>query len=163
MSTTKNPTTITAQPGTPFLDIVREFDATPAQVYRASHDPELLVQWFGPRSTQMRVIEYDPRPGGRYSYVHRTSTGYEAGFRGVFHTAKEAELVIWTFEFDAAPDVVGVESIRYEDIGAGRTRLSMHDVYPSVEVRDAAVASGMEGGLVESMDRLAELLSSGSA
>lgn len=44
-----NPTTVDARPGTPFIDVVREFEATPAQVFRASTDPALVARWLGPR------------------------------------------------------------------------------------------------------------------
>jgi uncharacterized protein YndB with AHSA1/START domain len=43
-----NPTTVSARPGTAFVDVVREFEATPAQVFRASTDPELVSRWLGP-------------------------------------------------------------------------------------------------------------------
>jgi uncharacterized protein YndB with AHSA1/START domain len=66
-----NPTTVSARPGTPFIDVVREFEATPAQVFRASTDPELVSRWLGPRELEMRLTEYDARTGGSYSYVHR--------------------------------------------------------------------------------------------
>jgi uncharacterized protein YndB with AHSA1/START domain len=69
------PTTITAQPGTPFIDVVRGFDATPAQLFRASTDPELVARWLGPYELEMRLVEYDARPGGRYQYVHRDTEG----------------------------------------------------------------------------------------
>jgi uncharacterized protein YndB with AHSA1/START domain len=152
-----NPTTITAQPGTPFIDVVRDFDATPAQVFRAATDPELVAQWLGPRELEMHLIEYDARPGGSYRYVHRDTEGNEYGFRGVFHTVTNNERVIQTFEFDGAPGLVTLESTRYEDLG-GRTRLHNHSVFPSVQTRDLAIASGMEHGIVDSMDRLDEVI-----
>jgi uncharacterized protein YndB with AHSA1/START domain/dihydrofolate reductase len=152
-----NPTTVSAQPGTPFVDVVREFEAPPARVFRASTDPELVARWLGPRDLQMRVIEYDARTGGAYRYVHSDASGNEYGFRGVFHSVVANERIIQTFEYDGAPDIVSVDSSTYEDLG-GRTRLSTHTVFPSVEARDTALANGMEHGLVDSMDRLEELL-----
>lgn len=152
-----NPTTVSAQPGTPFVDVVREFEAPPARVFRASTDPELVARWLGPRDLQMRVIEYDARTGGAYRYVHSDASGNEYGFRGVFHSVVANERIIQTFEYDGAPDIVSVDSSTYEDLG-GRTRLSTHTVFPSVEARDTALASGMERGVVDSMDRLEEVL-----
>jgi uncharacterized protein YndB with AHSA1/START domain len=157
MTEKRNPTTITAQPGTPFVDVVREFDATPAQVFRAATDPRLLPQWLGPRELETDVVEYDVRPGGTYRYVQRDGDGNAYGFRGVFHSVTANERVIQTFEYEGAPGFVSLENATYEDIG-GRTRLHTHSTFPSVEARDAAFASGMEHGLVESMDRLADLV-----
>jgi dihydrofolate reductase/uncharacterized protein YndB with AHSA1/START domain len=152
----RHPTTITAQPGTPFIDVVRDFDATPAQVFRASTDPELVAQWLGPRELEMNLIEYQARAGGSYRYVHRDTEGNEYGFRGVFHTVTENEQIIQTFEYDGAPGLVSLESTTYEDLG-GHTRLRTHSVFPSVEARDAMIAGGMEHGLTDSMDRLDEI------
>ena len=151
-----NPTTITAQPGTPFIDITREFDATPAQVFRAATDPAFVAQWLGPRDLEMEIVEYDVRPGGSYRYIHRR-TGEEYAFRGVFHTVTANECVVQTFEFEGAPGQVSLETATYEDLG-GRTRLRTHSVFPSVEARDAILASGMERGVVDSYDKLSELL-----
>jgi len=150
-----HPTTITAPPGTPFIEVVRDFDATPAQLFRAATDPALVARWLGPREIGMEVLEYDVRPGGRYRYVHR-SDGTEHGFRGVFHTVEPDRLVIQTFEWEGAPGEVSLESATYEDLG-DRTRLRTWSVFKSVASRDAAVASGMEHGIRDSMDRLAEL------
>jgi uncharacterized protein YndB with AHSA1/START domain len=156
MNTTQNPTTISAQPGTPFIDVVREFDATPAQVFRAQTDPELVVQWLGPRDLTMRLEQWDVRSGGSYRYIHSRGTD-EFAFHGIFHTVTPNELVIQTFEFEGVPDQVALDTAKYEDLG-GRTRLRTRSVFPSVEARDAAVATGMTGGILDSMDRLAELL-----
>lgn len=152
-----NATTITAQPGTPFIDIVREFEATPAQVFRAATDPELIAQWLGPRELSLDVEEYDVRPGGSYRYVNRDADGNEYRFRGVFHTVDKDQRVVQTFEFEGAPGQVSLETATYEDLG-GRTRLRTRSVFPSVEARDGMLASGMEHGVNDSYDKLAELL-----
>jgi uncharacterized protein YndB with AHSA1/START domain len=156
-----NPTQITAPDGTPFIDVIREFDAPRNLVFRASTEPDLVARWLGPREMTMHVIEYDARPGGRYRYIHTAPGGAEAGFRGVFHTVTEP-LIIQTFEFEGAPGAVSLESTVLEDIG-GRTRMRHNAVFPSVTARDQALAAGMEHGINDSMDRLAELLADGAA
>ena len=152
-----NPTNITAQPGMPFLDVVRDFDAAPAQVFRAWTEADLIVRWLGPRHLKMELLEFDAHSGGAYRYVHSDSSGSYT-FRGVFHTVAPNELIIQTFEFDGAPDQVCLESVRFSSVD-GRTRVTTHSVFPSVEARDMAVASGMNSGIVESMERVDELLS----
>jgi uncharacterized protein YndB with AHSA1/START domain len=153
-----NPTHITAPDGTPFIEVIREFDAPRNLVFRASTDPDLVTRWLGPRELAMRVVEFDARDGGRYRYVHTAADGSEYGFRGVFHTVTEA-LMIQTFEFEGAPGSVSLETRVLDDLG-GRTRMRQNAVFPSVAARDAALAAGMEHGITDSMDRLGELLSS---
>lgn len=151
-------TQITAPAGTPFIDVVREFDAPPELVFRAATDPDLVVQWLGPRELRMRIIEFDARTGGAYRYVHTDPGGDEYAFRGVFHTVNDNALIIQTFEFEEEPDSVALETMAFEDVGRGRTVLRQHSVFPTVAARDLAIASGMEGGITDSMDRLTELL-----
>ena len=152
-----HPTTITAEPGLPFVDLVREFDAPVAAVFRAHTDPELFAQWTGPRQYTTDIIEFEATTGGRWQYVSRGSVGEAYGFRGVFHTVEPNTRIIQTFEFDGAPGAAGIGATTFEEVD-GRTRLSVHEVYPSVEARDAAVASGMEYGINEGYERLDELL-----
>lgn len=152
-----NETTITADPGTPFIDVVREFDATPAQVFRAWTDPELIPRWLGPADMVMDLLEYQPTPGGCYRYVHRNADRGEHSFRGVFHAVVPNQRIVQTFQYDGWPDEVSLESVTFEDLG-GRTRVRTHSVFPSVAARDAMVESGMERGVRDSMTRLAEVL-----
>ena len=152
-----NPTTVTAEPGTPLIEVVREFEATPELLYRAQSDPKLIEQWLGPRDLKTRVDEYDARVGGTYRYVNIDAEGNEFGFRGVFHTVQPGELVIQTWEFDGFPGLATLETATYEDLG-GRTRLTTRTIFPTVEARDGAVASGMETGIDDSMERLDEVL-----
>jgi uncharacterized protein YndB with AHSA1/START domain len=154
-----NPTTITAKPGLPFIDIVREFNAPAEAVFRAHTDPKLFAQWLGPRTMKMDSVELDATPGGLWKYVFRGDGDVPFSFCGVFHTVEPNTLIIQTFEFNLAPGQVGVDSTTFEDVD-GRTRMTLHEVYPSVESRDMAIASGMEYGIIEGYERLDEILAS---
>ncbi|MET1017351.1 MAG: SRPBCC family protein [Leifsonia flava] len=157
MSTTTNALTVTAPEGVQYVDFVREFDYPVEAVFNAHRDPALVAQWLGPRDLEMEIEEYDFRTGGRYRYVHgRGDEKY--GFNGVFHVVRENEFAVQTFEFEGYPDVVALDSMRFIDLGNGRTRLEGHSVYPSQEARDGMVASGMETGMREGYERLEELL-----
>jgi uncharacterized protein YndB with AHSA1/START domain len=156
--TDTTPTTITAEANAPYLEVVREFNAPPALVFRAYTDPELIVQWLGPRELHMEVLEFDGRDGGGYRYVHRDAEGKEYTFRGVFHSVVAPTQIIQTFEYEGAPGEVNLETAGFADVG-GRTRLTLRSVFMSVAARDAALETGMEHGIRDSMDRLTELLS----
>jgi len=151
------PTTITAKPGLPFVDIVREFDAPAEAVFRAHTDPVLFSKWTGPRSMQMDAVQIDATAGGRWKYAFRGEGDAEFSFFGVFHTVEPNTRIIQTFEFSLAPGLVGVDTTTFEEVD-GRTRLSLHEVYPSVEARDMALASGMEYGIKEGYERLDAIL-----
>lgn len=152
-----SPTQITAEPGQPFVDIVREFDAPLDLVFRAHTDPDLFARWTGPRQLTMEVLAFDAVTGGQWRYVSRDPAGVDYGFRGVFHTVETDSLIIQTFEFDGAPGQVSLGVARFEATDHG-TRITTHTVFPSLEARDGMVASGMEYGASESYVRLDELL-----
>lgn len=151
-----NATTITANDGVPFVDTVREFDAPVSAVFKAHVDPDLLAKWLGPRSTVLNVTKYDATTGGSWHYESGDSNGMY-GFRGVFHTVETDAVIIMTFEFDGAPGQVGISTSTFEEVD-GRTKLVVHEVYPSVEARDMALATGMNYGVVEGYERLDEVL-----
>jgi uncharacterized protein YndB with AHSA1/START domain len=156
-----NPTIVTAQPGVPFVDMVREFDAPVASVVRAYTDPALLVQWLGPYGLEMDIKEYDVRPGGSWHYVHTDQQGNAYEFRGVFHSVTD-EYIVQTFEFAGMPGQVSLDSVRFEDAGGGRTRVSTRSVFQSQEARDGMVDSGMESGMTQGYERLDAVLAAGS-
>ena len=153
MSTTK----ITAEPGVPYIDMTREFDAPRDLLFRAHTDPELLVQWLGPRRLTMEVDRYEVRDGGTWRYTHRDDDGNVYGFHGVFHGTPTPDRIVQTFEFEGAPGRVALNSLTLEERD-GRTVLRVHSVYQSVEDRDAMVAAGMESGVEDGYQRLDELL-----
>jgi uncharacterized protein YndB with AHSA1/START domain len=152
-----HPTSITATPVLPFIDVVREFDAPVQAVFRAHVQPDLFARWTGPRSMRMEQVELEPTAGGRWRYVFRAAGDQPFSFFGVFHTVEPDALIVQTFEFNLAPGQVGLGTTTFTDL-QGRTRLALHEVYPSVAARDAALASGMEYGIVEGYERLDEVL-----
>jgi uncharacterized protein YndB with AHSA1/START domain len=149
-------TTINTPANTPFVEVTREFDATPAQLFRVMSDRDLVAEWMGPRDLAATVEQYDVRPGGTYRYIHRDDSG-EYAFRGVFHTVEQDKLIIQTFEWEGAPGQVCLEKMTLEPTGTG-VRLHQQSVFPSVEARDQSIEYGMESGIRDSMDRLAELV-----
>jgi len=154
-----NELTVTAPEGTPFIDWEREFDAPVAAVFEAHRDPALVKQWMGPDGTDLHIEEWDFTTNGHWSHWGE-SDGVKYTFRGVFHTVRENEFAIQTFEFEGMPDVVSIESMTFVDLGDGRTRLEGHAVYPTLEARDGMVSSGMEQGMSSGYDKLEELVSS---
>jgi uncharacterized protein YndB with AHSA1/START domain len=150
-------TEITADPKVPLVRIVRVLDAPPNKVFRAHTDPELVVQWLGPKRLVMHIDHWDCRTGGSYRYVH-SEEGNEYGFRGCFHEVRPSELIVQTFTFEGFPDGVALERLVLEDLGDGRTRLVATSLVDSFEGRDAFLASGMEVGVREGYERLDDLL-----
>jgi len=158
-----NPVNITVPQGVPFIDIERVVDAPVAAVFRAHKEPDLLKQWLGPGRFKMDIERWDFTTGGGYRYIHRDADGGAYAFNGVFHVVRENELAIQTFEFEMFPDVVSVESLGFIDLGDGRTRLTVHSVYPSIEARDGMAGSGMEAGMTEGYQRLDAVVAALSA
>jgi uncharacterized protein YndB with AHSA1/START domain len=148
---------IIAEPGAQQIVITREFDAPRALVFRAYTDPELLVQWLGPRRLTMAIDRYEVRDGGTWRYIHRDAEGNEFGFHGVFHGTPSPDSMVQTFEFEGFPGHVSLETATFEDLG-GRTLVRINAVYQSVADRDGMIQAGMESGLNEGWERLDELL-----
>ena len=158
--TQKNQTTITADPGKQEFFITREVDAPRELVFKAYTDPDLYVQWLGPRNLIMTLETFEPRSGGRWRYLHKDENGNEYGFHGVFHDVTAPERMIQTFEYEGLPETghVVLETLKLEALPGGRTRISTQSVFQSVEDRDGMIQSGMEHGVHEGFERLDEVL-----
>ena len=159
MTTRLPQATIEADPSLPLIRITRDFAATPAQLLAAHLDPELFVRWVGPDGMDTRVIVWDARDGGEWRYVAGRD-GEEYGFRGCFHRLS-ADTIVQTFTFEGMPEDVSLETLRFEDLGDGRTRLHAQSLVDSFEGRDAWLASGMEVGVDQGYAKLDALLAAG--
>ncbi len=156
----QNKTTLIAEPGKQEMLITREFDAPRGLVFRAFTDPELYVQWLGPRRLAMMLDTFESMSSGQWRYIHKDQSGNEFGFHGVYHEVRAPERIIHTFEFEGLPEAehVALETLTLQALPGGRTRLAAQSVFQSVADRDGALQSGMEEGLNDSYERLAELL-----
>lgn len=148
---------LVVEPGKQEFSYTRVFDAPPALVFKAYTDPDLLRRWLGPRRLKVTAIEMDVRPGGSWHFVHTDEQGNDYGFHGVFHTVEAPARLIRTFEYEGVPGHVSLETAIFEDLG-GKTRVTEHSVFQSIEDRDGMVNSGMEEGMADSEERLDELL-----
>lgn len=157
-----NKTQIIAHDNTQELFIIREFDAPRALVFRAFSEPELLVQWMGPKELEMRIDKHDHKSHGSYRFVHKDSLGNEFAFNGAIHEVSEPERIIRTFEFEGLPEKghVVLEFLTLEACSENKTKVTMQSVFKSVADRDGMIQSGMERGVNEGFEALDTLLKS---
>lgn len=166
MTTTKNPDTryteavIEADPNVPAVHIWRDFAGTPEQLMRAHTDPELFQKWIGPDSLTTRIDQWDCRTLGSYRYVAERD-GEEYAFRGTFPHVGD-DKIVQTFTWEGMPDAIALETMTFEDLGDGRTRLHAFSLCDSFEGRDGMLSSGMDVGVHEGYAKLDGLLADGT-
>ena len=139
------------------IRIEREFDAPRDRVFAVYTDPELIPEWWGPRSTTAVVDRMDVRSGGDWRFVVRDADGSETAFRGTYREVAPPERIVQTFEWEGMPGHVSVETAEFEDLGE-QTRVVTTSIFHTPEERDGMLGSGMEGGMNETYQRLDELL-----
>ena len=140
----------------PVIRMTRDFVTTPERLLRAHTDPELYARWVGPADMSTRIDYWDARTGGSWRFV-TIRDGAEYGFHGCFHEVGP-ERIVQTFTFEGIPDGVSLETLRFEDLGDGRTRLHAQSLVESFEARDQWLASGMEQGINDGYAKLDALL-----
>ena len=151
---------IEAVPDLPIVTITRDFRATPAQLMRAHADPDLFVKWVGPDAIEARIDHWDFRSLGSYRYV-AVHGDEEHGFRGTFPAITD-DKIVQTFSWEGMPEAIALETMWFEDLGDGRTRLHAQSLCDSIEGRDAMLRSGMEVGVHEGYAKLDGLLADGT-
>lgn len=140
--------------------ITRAFDAPARIVFEALTRPEHVRSWWAPRTRgTMLECAIDFRVGGAWRYSMRTNDGYEVGFSGTFLEIEAPTRVVQTEIFDPFPDAVSTVTLELVE-KAGRTTLTARLSYPSAEIRDQVIATGMEHGMRESYRQLSEVVAS---
>jgi uncharacterized protein YndB with AHSA1/START domain len=138
----------------------RAFDAPRELVFEAWTNPDHVRHWWGLRESTMLLCEADVRPGGSWRYVTTAEDGAEVPFTGVYQEVTPPERLVYTEMYDVEPFNSGdpaVNTVVFTP-DEGGTLVTVITVYPSKEVRDFALSTGMEAGAAESYDRLAEHL-----
>jgi uncharacterized protein YndB with AHSA1/START domain len=161
MATTTFDTTIEITRDTESV-ITRTFRAPMALVFDVLTNPEHVPNWWGPRNLNTEIVELDLRVGGKWRYLQTDENGEQFPFCGEYLTVDPVTSFSYTFIFDVEPFNQGdpiVESITLTEAD-GLTTVTNTSTYPSKEVLDGMLETGMEWGARESMDRLNELLES---
>jgi uncharacterized protein YndB with AHSA1/START domain len=141
--------------------LTRVFDAPRHLVYDAFSKPELLKRWFGPRGWSLVVCDVELKVGGGFRFVMRGPDGKDMGMRGVYRELAPPDRCVHMESFDDYPGEAQVTTVFVEQ--SGKTTMTATVLYPSKDVRDAVIHSGMEHGAAESYDKLAELLALGNS
>jgi uncharacterized protein YndB with AHSA1/START domain len=139
------------------IRLTRLFDAPRHLVFEAMTRPEHVRQWWGILDDQHAVIEceIDLRPGGAWRFVGRGPQG-EYAFYGVYREIAAPDRLVYTEIFAPFPDVESVVTqVLTEE--RGKTRLTVTAAYPSIDVRDMVIGTGMERGAAISYDRLEDV------
>jgi uncharacterized protein YndB with AHSA1/START domain len=137
------------------LVVTRTVNGPARLVFDAFTRPELLKRWWAPKSTGvfLRSCEADVRVGGTYRFVFGHDASKPMEFFGRYIEVTPHSRLVWTN--DEGDDGGAVTTVTFEEKG-GKTLLIMHDLYPSKEAVDGAMASGMYEGMRETLDQLDE-------
>jgi uncharacterized protein YndB with AHSA1/START domain len=141
------------------IRMTRLFDAPRHLVFEAMTKPEHVKRWWGRLGDgySVPVCEIDLRLGGAWRFVNRHPKG-EAVFYGVYREITPPERLVFTEIYEPFPDVESVVTSVFTEEN-GKTRLSVTALYPSVDVRDMVVKTGMAKGAAISYDQLEDLVS----
>ena len=159
VSSTRNSGTFqVSTPSDREIRLTRLFDAPRQLVFEAMTKPEHVRQWWGRlgEGYSVPVCEVDFRVGGKWKFVNRHSKG-DAVFYGEYREIAAPGRVVFTEIFEPFPDSVSVVTAELVEEGS-KTRLIATVRYPSPQVRDMVIASGMSKGAGTSYDRLEDLL-----
>ena len=140
------------------IGLTRLFDAPRTLVFEAMTRPEHIKRWWGCLGEGYSVpeCEVDLRPGGKWRFVNRIPSGEPVVFYGVYREIAPPDRMVYTEIFEQYPDTESLITVVLTEEG-GKTRLNMTALYPSLEVRDLVLQSGMERGAGISYDRLEEV------
>jgi len=150
----KNPTTVERKSEREFV-VTRTFDGPARLVYEAWTKPELLKQWWAPKSMGMSLLscEADVRVGGVYRFVFGHEGSKTMAFFGKYLEVTPPSRLVWTNEEGEGGQAI--TTVAFEEKG-GKTLLVLHELHPSKEATDEAIGFGE--GLRETFGQLDELL-----
>ena len=136
----------------------RVFDAPRALVFSAFTDPQHLAQWWGPNGFTTTTHAFDFRPGGVWRFVMHGPDGRDYQNRVTYDEIVPPERLV--YHHGGGDDVEPVQfsqTLTFEDLGNGKTRLTWHGTFPSADERARVIKEyGADKGLVQTMARLAD-------
>lgn len=147
-------TKIHAENGKQELIITREFDLPLELLFKAYEEPELIEEWMG-----TKVLKLENKKHGCYQFETTDPKGNKHGFNGTIHEFVPDQKIIRTFEMENSPFGVQLEFLEFEKLTGDTSKLNMHVIYRSVELRDQMLKLPFEYGINMAHNRLQEIVS----
>jgi len=157
-------TAVRKDPQSRTMTLEAEFDASPERVWQLWADPRQLERWWGPPSYPATVDSHDLRPGGRVAYHMTGPSGDQPrGYWEVIETDPPRSLVFHDgfANDDGSPNPdfpISTARVAIDEIGGGRTRMSIESVFPNAEAMEQILAMGMEEGLTQAVGQIDAIL-----
>lgn len=152
------------------------FDAPKDLVWKMYTDPKLIPLWWGPKRLATKVEKMDVRPGGTWRFIQFDKDGRSYAFHGTYREVVPLECMIYTFSFEGIPPEHELfQTVKFEEYKkpfrkndviplrsseTARTKVTETTVYKTIEDLEKMLNLGMKEGVIESMDRFGELLTS---
>ncbi len=134
------------------LLITREFDLPVDLLFKAYEQADLVEQWMG-----TKVLKLENKNHGSYRFVTTDPKGNQHGFNGTIHEFVPGSRIIRTFEMENSPFGVQLEFLEFEALNESKSKLTMHTVYRSAELRDQLLKLPFAMGINMAHDRIQNL------
>jgi uncharacterized protein YndB with AHSA1/START domain len=146
-------TKINAVDGKQELVITRAFELPLELLFKAYAEPEIVEQWMG-----TKVLKLENKNHGSYQFETTDPKGNKHGFNGTIHEFVLNEKITRTFEMSNTPFGVQLEFLEFEKVTDSTSKLKMHVVYKSVEIRDQILKLPFAQGINMAHNRLQEIV-----
>lgn len=146
-------TKINAVDGKQELVITRAFDLPLELLFKAHTEPEIVEQWMG-----TKVLKLESKNHGSYQYETTDPKGNKHGFNGTIHEFVPNQKITRTFEMSNTPFGIQLEFYEFEKMTDATSKLTMHVVYKSVEIRDQILKLPFAQGINMAHNRLQEIV-----
>jgi uncharacterized protein YndB with AHSA1/START domain len=146
-------TKIHAEDGKQELVITREFDLPLELLFKAYEEAEIVEQWMG-----TKVLKLENKNHGSYQFETTDPKGNKHGFHGTIHEFTPNRNITRTFEMENTPFAVQLEFLDFAALTDDTSKLTMHIVYKSVELRDQMLKLPFAQGINMAHNRIQEIV-----
>jgi uncharacterized protein YndB with AHSA1/START domain len=141
-----------------------EFEASAERVWQLWADPRQLERWWGPPTCPATVDTHDLRPGGRVRYHMTGPEGDQPGGYWDVDVVQPPYRLNFRDGFTNEDGTANTElpmttvQVTIQDIGGGKTRMSIESEFPTVEAMEQVLAMGQEEGLTQAVAQIDAIL-----
>jgi uncharacterized protein YndB with AHSA1/START domain len=141
------------------ITITRIFEAPARLLFEAYSTPEHIKRWFGPVGWPVTLCEMDFRVGGKFRFAMTGPSGRQnTPFGGEYLEIIPDSKIVYDNGFETKGAGRMVVTVTFDELGGGRTKLTMHTVFESIAMYKSHTSRGFEQGTNSGLDQLADLV-----